>query len=279
MEALINFIHSESFVDGVFIAMLTFVILCHIFPRFVARQQSNPYTIQAQWNFGVESFNFQLLNYDIYHSNIVSRWSHHLTITLESMLWIMVIRITFGFYLSLAVLSILLVQSISFGDFKFGAVMGSIWISMTVIAEIILSTTDISVSSFKILILYSVFIRTISHVLEVVPPLVNGDHDKFSKEIALWFAFTDPWGAFKALILGNLSEMASAIPGRLFPVVVYLVLNHLGYRSSILESVPETMQRSNQILRSGWSSYHVTAKLYSWALPGGKGISGKAPHA
>lgn len=93
------------------------------------------------------------------------------------------------------------------------------------------------------------------------------------------FAWTDPWPATKALIFGILSEMASAIPGRLFPVVVYLVMSHYGYRSEILESVPETTKLSDQILKSGWSSYHLTAKLYSWARPS-KGIEKCiVPHA
>jgi len=280
MEAAISFIHNESFLDGVIIAMLTFIVLCHIFPCFVARQQSNPYTIQAKWNFGAESFNFQLLNYDIYHSNIVTRWSHHLTITLEAILWMTIMRITCGFQFSMIALSILLFQAASFGDITFGAVLGSIWIVFAMLSEFFVETDLISGSSIKMLMLYSVIIRTLSHVLEIVPPLVNGDHDKFSKEIALWFAFTDPWAASKALILGNLSEMASALPGRLFTVVIYLIMNHFGYRSTVLESVPEIAQLSNQIVKSGWSSYHLTARLFSWARPAEVIATHKvAPHA
>jgi len=268
IETVISFIQNEYFLNGVFITMLAFVVLCHRFPRLIAKHQSNPYTIQIYWNFGSKSFDFQLLNYEIYHVSSITRWCHHLTIALEAFLWSVLIRWTVGFTISTLILAILIFQSLSFGDLKFGTIMTSLWISFAFISELILlwTTSDSIFSTFKLLIFYSVLIRTLSHVLELVPPLVNGDVDKFSNEIALWFAFSDPWGATKALFLGDLSEMASGLPGRLFPVVVYLMMSHFGYQSTHLRSISQTGELSSQILKSGWSSYDLTADLFSWAL-------------
>lgn len=268
LSLIYSHLDAHSVLNGVFIGMLSFIVLCHIFPQFIARVQSNPYTIQLPWNFGPNSFNFQLLNYDIYHGDAICRWAHHITIAAEAFLWLLLIRGMLG-SLSLSItLTILCIQAFSYRDAMFGSVLASIWTIFAGVSHVIVESdameSDYLMLLTKKAIFLLVLVRTISHVLEPTPPLVNEDNDKFGAKGFL-FAFTNPYRSMLAFIFGDVSEMASGIPGRLFPVLVYYAMSSLGYRSSRLMNIATSQKLGSSIIEDGWSSYHQTASLFAWA--------------
>jgi len=250
--------------DLLFCIMTIFVGVCHQYPEWVAKKQSNPYTLQLPWNLGPNSFNFQVLNYELYHLSFIARWSHHVTIALEAFLWMLVIRGMFGITFSILVLSLLSIQAFSFRDSPFAVILISLWTILAITSEVILYVQPDILFLSKHLIFWSVIVRTSSHVMEPVPPIVNQEKSLIFGAIGFQFALTHPLEAAYAFLFGVVSEMSSGLPGRLFPVLVYVVLNHLGYQSENLMTIRDSHQIRSSILRGGWKAYPVTEKLFSW---------------
>jgi len=191
-------------------------------------------------------------------------------------MWLVVVRESFGMPIQGAITLILCLQAFSFGDLVFGMVLSGLWGSMMFAADRLLTSSilhqdtwgqtswDIN-SLAKVLIVCSVAVRTLSHVLERIPPLVNGDSNKFGSQRGLEFAFSSPYRSTVALLFGDISEMGSGLPGRLFPVVVYLVMWRFGYRSKTLMDIGECNRIRSGIFKEGWTAYPETKELFSWA--------------
>eukprot|EP01114_Cavostelium_apophysatum_P018245 TRINITY_DN5608_c0_g1_i1.p1 TRINITY_DN5608_c0_g1~~TRINITY_DN5608_c0_g1_i1.p1 ORF type:complete len:316 (+),score=46.94 TRINITY_DN5608_c0_g1_i1:205-1152(+) len=258
----------ETALNGTFFTMFCFIGLCHLLPQWIARKQSNPYTMQIQWNFGLDSFNFQMLNYDVYHASAVCRWTHHITLSVEAFLWLAVLRGTFGSFALFATLGLLCIQASSFGDRTFELSLIAAWTCFAVLVQIIYCSQIFDIAALLFLakkaIFCSVVMRTTSHILEATPPLVNGDNDKFGV-VAFYFALTNPYRSLLAFVFGVISEMASGIPGRLFPVVFYHLLSNGGYKSRVLVNIGDSRDIGDHILSKGWSAYPLTSRLFSWA--------------
>jgi hypothetical protein len=70
------------------------------------------------------------------------------------------------------------------------------------------------------------------------------------------------------LALGQVSECAAGLPGRLFNQVVYKIMWKAGYRSETLMDIGRAKRQAWRVIEGGWQAHPVTKELYAWATRG-----------
>lgn len=268
-------------IDVCFAVLIAFLGLCQTHHEWVAKNQSFPYTYWPSWSCGPRSFDFQLFVFEVFHIEWLSRTIHMINILVEQWLWLAIIFCTFGpLWLGLSV-ALVVLQACSYGDFAVASLISTInigifWSVWRVRSyEIGLGIVEMAAIA-KIALFWVVTARTLSHVLEPLPPT-------YSKEL---MAFDDGFGmrgwrvllanlplALWLMVLGNVSELGAGMPGRLFNPVIYKLMSRCGYRSSCLVSVLEAKTQAWTVIDAGWRAHKVTADMFAWA-DGVKDIGG-----
>ena len=267
-------LYHALFVDAIFAVLIAFLILCHIEHRWIAKNQSFPYTFHLAWNFSSRAFNFQVLTFEIFHLSWVNRLTHVVNMTCEQLLWLFIIHGTFGVYGLLLVNVLLTAQICSYEDPVLVACVLSIntifsaltWATL----EFLVDTPYLLVDITKIVLFWLVVIRTASHAFEPLPPTYNQEIQQFESgfgEIAHGLLWTNPIRAIWLFVLGIVSELGAGMPGRYFNVVAYKATHWCGYRSEVLLGIDEAQRQAGMIIGKGWAADETTRNMYLWALP------------
>jgi len=275
------FVTSQALLtDLTFSFLISFLILCNYdcTSRWIARNRSFPYSYSPSWNFGPRSLDFQLLIFETFHVGWASRTIHMLNIVAEEGLWTTVILMTFGKTGALAFSTALIFQAITYGDIWVGlgvvvgnaASFGTCW---WLVQHVVMGTWAVdetfALSLVKTALFWTVTVRTLSHVLEPLPPTYRPDVACFDDNFgaAGWkLCLSDLPAALWLVILGNVSEFGAGMPGRLFNIVVYKCMYKAGFRSqSGLLDVRDAKLQAWALIRGGWTAHPETAKMYEWA--------------
>ena len=219
------------YVDATLAVLIAFVVLCRVEPSWIAKTQSFPYTSQPEWNFGPQAFSFQLLIFEIFHTEWPSRFVHSVNIITEGFLWLLVIHITFGPWGTGITLALLSLQALSFGDPILATTIISIntlFATKSHIALSVLPYTPIQLLSLaKISLFWLSAARTLNHALEPLPPTYDPTvavfDDSFGYPAYQLFSKA-PLRSLWMLALGQVSEFAAGLPGGLLNQIVYKIM-------------------------------------------------------
>ena len=239
-------------------------LFCHISPGLMVRLQSNPWTTQFNWLFGVKAQNFQTLNLVLYHQSFMGKVSHYPTIAAEFFAWAHVVYFGLGAVSSLLMLLLVIVQAAS-SRFMPLAVATSIAALAAFTGSV--SSEELSAESqlwlyrfMQLLILIGGPVRVFGHYFEEkTPPMPISRQEstlfrfKSAAEVKVDFKMVSTVGTQAVF-----AEASAGMPLRLFvPMVNYFIgvlFNTTDEtRPPGLESVQALKKDSSNVLKKGWT--------------------------
>ena len=254
-------LHSLA-IDALFAILICFFILCYLETKWIAVNQSFPYTFHLKNNLGKSSFDFQLVVFKL------NRYGHMVCLFCEQLLWLYIIRITFGVS-GLALTNIALgMQAFSFGDLRlaFGTTIFNAAYSLLGMWALDGYSPVAAIDICKITLFWVVVVRTAVHAAEPLPPVYDSETDSFGEtwgDDGYKLISKNPLGALWLFILGIVSELASGVPGRLFGTALYKALYRAGgFRSSTLKGVDTAREEALSTLKNGWASNEMLAPYF-----------------
>lgn len=260
-------VHSLG-IDILFALLIGFLILCYVEHKWVAINQSFPYTFHLKRNLGPQAFDFQSVVFELWHTNKLNRYVHMICLFCEQFFWLIIIRFTFGLY-GLALANVLaLTQAITFQDWKLTLTIGTInaLYSYTGLAIFDNFNPLWSLDICKVILFWVVVLRTAVHAAEPLPPTYDEEkksfQDAWGADAGYLLIPKQPLRATWLFILGIVSELASGIPGRLFGTAVYKVMFRLGYRSQNLKGVDDARKEALDTMENGWGSNAMLAPFF-----------------
>ena len=260
------------FVDIVLAILIGFTILYRIEPSWVAKNGSFPYTSQPKWIFGHRAFDFQLLVFEIFHIEWLSRAVHAVNITTEGFLWLLVVHITFGFWGTGLTLALLSLQAVSYGDPVLAIAIIGINTLFGAASYSVLQISSLNplllLNAAKISLFWMVIARTVNHAFEPLPPMYHPSVAAFDDNFGYpgyTLCFTDPLRSVWLMGLGIVSEFGAGIPGRFFNTIIFKLLWKTGYRSQALLDVADAKKQAWIVIEGGWQAHPATAVLFEWA--------------
>ena len=264
-------IHSLA-IDALFAILIGFLILCYVEHKWVAINQSFPYTFHLKRNLGKEAFNFQLVVFELWHTNKLNRYVHMICLFSEEFFWLYILRRTFGLY-GLGFVNLLsTTQAATYQDWELTATITLTNGAYSLAGLYLFDSLDpiFAVNFCKVALFWVVVLRTAVHAAEPLPPTYEPETD----------SFTDGWGAagYKLIpldplrslwlfLLGIVSELASGIPGRLFSTAVYKVMFRLGYRTDNVRGVDDAREEAMEVLAKGWASSDMLSPFFIMSTP------------
>ncbi|CAD0021406.1 unnamed protein product [Aureobasidium pullulans] len=242
-------LHSLA-IDALFAILICFFILCYLETKWIAVNQSFPYTFHLKNNLGKSSY------------------GHMVCLFCEQLLWLYIIRITFGVS-GLALTNIALgMQAFSFGDLRlaFGTTIFNAAYSLLGMWALDGYSPVAAIDICKITLFWVVVVRTAVHAAEPLPPVYDSETDSFGEtwgDDGYKLISKNPLGALWLFILGIVSELASGVPGRLFGTALYKALYRAGgFRSSTLKGVDTAREEALSTLKNGWASNEMLAPYF-----------------
>lgn len=254
-------------IDALFAILIGFLILCYVETRWIAINQSFPYTFHIKRNLGHYAFDFQLVVFELWHTNKLNRYVHMICLFCEEFFWLYIAKATFGLY-GLMLLNLLsITQAWSFGDWTLTATVALINGAYSLVGLWAFDRLApiLAVDICKVALFWVVVLRTAVHAAEPLPPTFDSNTNTFGDG---WGAAgyelipREPVRALWLFILGIVSELASGIPGRLFGTAVFKVIYRLGYRSGHLKGVDEAREEAMHTLLNGWGSNAMLAPFF-----------------
>ena len=261
-------VYQALVMDMLFACLLAFLILCHLEPRWVAANRSFPYTSHVENNFGIRAFDFQLLVYELWHSSIINSVTHTFCFFFEQPLWLGVVAHTFGLP-SLALLNMaLFFQACTYGDPYMAIIITALnsLYSAVVIWVFQNLPTLLVLNYYKAALLWLIVLQTATHADEPLPPDWNKQLNTFAatwSDKAYNMLWRDLYGALWLFTLGLASEAGAGMPGRLYNVLVFRVLDQMGYISNSIDGVSSARGSAVIALREGWHSNDMLAPCFA----------------
>ncbi|KAG8416795.1 hypothetical protein J3459_013646 [Metarhizium acridum] len=125
-----------SAVDLALALVISFLLLCNLEHKWIAKNYSFPYAFHPIRNLGAKALQFQLVLFEVYHLHLFSRITHILTLLVEEAAWLLLIQGTFG-VVGLATANILLViQAFSYGDTLLGSCITILNVAVSLAASV-----------------------------------------------------------------------------------------------------------------------------------------------
>jgi hypothetical protein len=243
----------------VFASAVLFVA-CDLIPHRVVHLQSMPWTFQPS---RVTDLSFQAVTYEAFHT---SPWSQraHLLLAPEALAWLVLLGTWHG-ALPWVAAALLTGQAVRMGEPDFGRLLGGVWWAMTATAAVLLLLFPAVAlaTAMKAWLVVAALIRTVSHAAEPIPPMLAEETDQF---VPLSLGVLSP--RFVAVgLAGIVSEFASALPFRLFPVVVYHAALDRGLVPERTPDAVELGHTAQRIHAQGWRAYPEVWR--DWPAPSG----------
>jgi hypothetical protein len=260
--------------DLLIISTISYMQICHIEAKWLAKNYVPSDAVQLPHLFKSKGFNFQVLDYYIFHQEKSSRVVHATALILQTGLWATVVHITFGRFGSAVLVLALSAQALSYGDKTLAAAIIALQLSLMAATELTLPTLSTCYSELVILeaaktgILWSAFSMMVNHAFEPLPPAYHSSVQQFDDGFGLpgWkMFFSEPVTAFALVVGGWVGEATASLPGRLLNVVIYSALWKSGYRSPHLIDFQDAKDWSSNIVQQGWDVNPTTAAVFAWA--------------
>ncbi len=239
------------------ISTLTLYVACNLLPdRIVGNILPLHNVFRPKKNVDLD---FQSIGYAMLHTRWIARITHY-TIIFDSVLWFVIFQ-SWHWSVPFIILSAVLLQSVYIGERRFG-----IFFVLASMIIYILSTYFIfwlgmanAVLLAKAILMFSGVMRMIGHTVELMPPLLLENSDKF---VALKLK-NITWKIPVVAVIGCIAEFASGLPNRLLPVQ----LNFLYQR--ILGLTPQNTLPWQQVeisaktaLTNGYSALNALKNYY-----------------
>ena len=248
---------------------------CHVSPGLMVRLQSNPWTTQFHWLFGVKAQNFQALNFVLYHQSLAGKISHIPTLVADFFCWTYLIFYTLGPVISFLVLCLVVAQSMSarYTPLVIATAMSCVLaMTMSACATSLSADTESKVCQYaQVTIIMGGLARVIGHAFEAKQPPMPAT----TKDIKKWIRFvsTDSVPASKAAVVipsAILAEISAGMPLRLYVPLLNTCLGNFikdtgDTRPDGLQSVGELERVSKRVLAKGWkrAAPDVANMIYS----------------
>lgn len=168
-------------IDALFAILIGFLILCYIETRWVAINQSFPYTFHLKRNLGLEAFNFQLVVFELWHTNKLNRYVHMVCLFCEEFFWLYIIKGVFGMS-GLALANLLsMTQGFTQGDWKLTLSIGVLNAAYSFAGLKAFEQMDplLALNICKVALFWIVVVRTAVHAAEPLPPTYDSEADSF----------------------------------------------------------------------------------------------------
>ncbi|KAG8421723.1 hypothetical protein J3458_003573 [Metarhizium acridum] len=258
-----------SAVDLALALVISFLLLCNLEHKWIAKNYSFPYAFHPIRNLGAKALQFQLVLFEVYHLHLFSRITHILTLLVEEAAWLLLIQGTFG-VVGLATANILLViQAFSYGDTLLGSCITILNVAVSLAASVGFQglSDGNALGGIKISLVLCAALRTMSRVAEPLPPAYNEHSKTFDRSFGVRgfeFLFSNTLFAFWLFCYGVIQEMGAGMPGRLFNIAVAEVMYSLGYQGKSAWDVVVAKGWACEIVESGWEAYPMSQELLAW---------------
>lgn len=229
--------------------MAGYGLACELYPREVTRENSNAYTSIMRANFGKEFFSWQKLFFVVYHQSNPCWWAHVITFEMDFFAQYMIAK---AYNVEHLLALVLVLQPLSFKNF-------SLWMATLSHLALVKYLVDCVLpfdtwypwcAAFMIL---SGAIRSVSHMYEQLPPIMNGVNTFGLIPMYNLGAFT-LWYKIKSLAIGTLSEMYAGLIFRLHYCVIAFCMDH-----GVLK---EEQDQALKVLKSGFSVEDLETQFY-----------------
>ncbi|KFG86832.1 hypothetical protein MANI_002574 [Metarhizium anisopliae] len=259
-----------SAVDLTLALVISFLVLCNLEHKWIAKNYSFPYAFHPVRNLGAKALQFQLVLFEVYHLHLFSRITHILTLLVEEAAWLFLIQGTFG-AVGLAIANALLaLQAFSYGDALLGAAITALNLAVSLAAAIGFrgfADGGGALGGIKIGLVLCAALRTASHVAEPLPPAYNESSKTFERSFGVSgfeFLFSNTLFAFWLFCYGVIQEMGAGMPSRLFNIAVAEVMYSAGYQGKSAWDVVVAKGWACEIVESGWEAYPMSQELLAW---------------
>ena len=236
-------------------------LYCHISPGLMVRLQSNPWTTQFNWLFGVKAQNFQTLNFVLYHQSMAGKVSHIPTLITDFICWTYFIYYIFGPVVCFLVLSLVVAQSFSVRFFPlviFTAISCVLAMTASACVASLPDATALQMCRYaQVAIMIGGLARTLGHVFEKKQPPMPA-----TKRDVKWIRFKSlgTISTARRMVIfpaAVLAETSAGMPLRLFVPLLNAIIGYFfqdidDTRPEGLQSVGELERVSKDILEKGW---------------------------
>lgn len=230
-------------------------VACHVVPGVVVRWQSMPWTFQLPRNLDLP---FQAVTYEAFHREPLSRGSHFLLVV-EQVAWFVLLTLIHPALLVPAV-GLLAWQAQRYGERRFALGLSALWAVLALTGWATVAWTGVawSYDAARVLLMVAAGLRVVGHATEPVPPMLVESSDRF---VPLGRSALQPRMLGVGLV-GYLSEFASSLPFRLFPVQVYLMALDAGYTPEVAPDKASLARDAAAVHEGGWRAWAPTAALF-----------------
>ncbi|KAF5125957.1 hypothetical protein E5D57_010651 [Metarhizium anisopliae] len=259
-----------SAVDLTLALVISFLVLCNLEHKWIAKNYSFPYAFHPVRNLGAKALQFQLVLFEVYHLHLFSRITHILTLLVEEAAWLFLIQGTFGAVGLATANALLALQAFSYGDALLGACITALNLAVSLAASLRfggLADGGGALGAIKIGLVLCAALRTASHVAEPLPPAYNESSRTFERSFGVSgfeFLFSNTLFAFWLFCYGVIQEMGAGMPGRLFNIAVAEVMYSAGYQGKSAWDVVVAKGWACEIVESGWEAYPMSQELLAW---------------
>jgi hypothetical protein len=246
---------------------LVFILLSHIAPYTLNKLTSNAFTSQLHWNYGVEAFNFQLVNLVVYHTTMLARVTHA-TLLLDVLSWAVILS-QYGLVVVVGMLTLIVWQTVSFCHAPTVIITVLSWCGVSSLVHFFFFTQLTSIMDPQTMVQYAYLcvcicgmVRVLGHFAEPCPPLIlsaeqrmdrqkkiqdgTAEYDMYQWEdkqtdsvtlvvMLLWKRQLNPIKAVVIPVLGVFAEISAGLPGRLFAPLIYVLWNNMLCRCTRLK--------------------------------------------
>ena len=246
--------------------LVLYWLLCEFCPNFMVGVMSNPYTSQARWCVGRDSFRFQTVNLVLYHAHNIDRVAHIITFHVESVAWLLILhRATHIAVMPVAVLILCAMMADGTRCVRMAFVAFVYWSAAATAA--VLCPYSATVAAFSIVC--GATIRCLAHTCDGLPPgiMYEGGFDKtfsIAKEL-LSDCFHPPrlvsrlsW-TLLCTFFGVWAEMWAAVPFRatnpglyIEMIVLFPSMNTCTSEEGELETIQYYLQQAAIIEQDGF---------------------------
>ncbi|KAH0595317.1 hypothetical protein MHUMG1_07067 [Metarhizium humberi] len=259
-----------SAVDLTLALVISFLVLCNLEHKWIAKNYSFPYAFHPVRNLGAKALQFQLVLFEVYHLHLFSRITHILTLLVEEAAWLFLIQGTFGAVGLATANALLALQAFSYGDALLGACITALNLAVSLAASLGFrgfADGGGALGGIKIGLVLCAALRTASHVAEPLPPAYNESSKTFERSFGVSgfeFLFSNTLFAFWLFCYGVIQEMGAGMPGRLFNIAVAEVMYSAGYQGKSAWDVVVAKGWACEIVESGWEAYPMSQELLAW---------------
>ncbi|EFY97248.1 hypothetical protein X797_006126 [Metarhizium robertsii] len=259
-----------SAVDLTLALVISFLVLCNLEHKWIAKNYSFPYAFHPVRNLGAKALQFQLVLFEVYHLHLFSRITHILTLLVEEAAWLFLIQGTFGAVGLATANALLALQAFSYGDALLGACITTLNLAVSLAAAIGfqgVADGGGALGGIKIGLVLCAALRTASHVAEPLPPAYNESSKTFERSFGVSgfeFLFSNTLFAFWLFCYGVIQEMGAGMPGRLFNIAVAEVMYSAGYQGKSAWDVVVAKGWACEIVERGWEAYPMSQELLAW---------------